>query len=93
MGHHPGRPPAPGHIHNFFYPQSSTPPPGDHFSVETRWDITPDGPDACRMRVRCRIPFSKTTLWKQFIEKGVLESVGEAVGVFRQLVSTLIIIY
>eukprot|EP00884_Botryococcus_braunii_P008439 jgi/Botrbrau1/17597/Bobra.0166s0036.1 len=58
-------------------------PFGDHFSVETRWDITPvpldpSGTQRCQVQTYVAIPFSKGTIWKKAIEKGTLDSCKES---------------
>ncbi|GAB4817199.1 hypothetical protein N2152v2_004245 [Parachlorella kessleri] len=62
-------------------------PYGDVFKVESRWDITPSAsrPGACHVTVHLRVPFSKNTVWKKFIERGSFESSSEAVRVFKRL--------
>jgi hypothetical protein len=60
-------------------------PYGDHFKVEARWDIFPDGPNTSALRIHFAVPFTKNTMWKKFIEKGVTESLLEAYQMFRKL--------
>lgn len=60
-------------------------PYGDHFKVEARWDIFPDAPNTSALRIHFAVPFTKNTMWKKFIEKGVTESLLEAYQMFRKL--------
>ncbi len=54
--------------------------------MEARWDITPAGPGACHVMGHLRVPFSKPTVWKKFIEKGTYDSSLEAAQLFRRMV-------
>lgn len=61
-------------------------PYGDHFKVETRWDIYPDKKGTgSTLVIHIAVPFTKNTMWKKFIEKGVTESLLEAYQMFRKL--------
>ena len=61
-------------------------PYGDHFKVETRWDICPDTTGSgSTLVIHIAVPFTKNTMWKKFIEKGVTESLLEAYQMFRRL--------
>lgn len=71
-------------------------PYGDHFKVETRWDIFPEVPVAgsaendpkqisSKMVIHIAVPFTKNTMFKKFIEKGVTDSLLEAYQMFKQL--------
>lgn len=59
-------------------------PYADHFSVESRWDVVPAG-DGCRVTVHVKVPFTKKTLWRGFIEKGTFDSSLEAAHQFKEL--------
>eukprot|EP00873_Tetraselmis_striata_P042724 jgi/Tetstr1/462988/TSEL_007929.t2 len=43
-------------------------PYGDHFTVDMRWDVTPQGSAACQVELRINIPFSRKTMFKGKIE-------------------------
>lgn len=61
-------------------------PYGDHFKVETRWDIFPQKTGSgSTLIIHIAVPFTKNTMWKKFIEKGVTESLLEAYQMFRRL--------
>ena len=62
-------------------------PYGDHFRVETRWDIQPHAsqPGTSSLTIHVAVPFTKNTLWKKFIERGVTGSLLEAYQMFRKL--------
>ncbi len=61
-------------------------PYGDHFKVETRWDICPnESGSGSTLVIHIAVPFTKNTMWKKFIEKGVTESLLEAYQMFRRL--------
>lgn len=62
-------------------------PYGDHFKVETRWDIFPDtrSSNSSILRIHIGVPFTKNTMWKKFIEKGVTDSLLEAYQMFKRL--------
>jgi hypothetical protein len=62
-------------------------PYGDHFKVETRWDIQPHAsqPGTSSLTIHVAVPFTKNTLWKKFIERGVTGSLLEAYQMFRKL--------
>lgn len=62
-------------------------PYGDHFKVETRWDIFPDtkSPNSSVLVIHIGVPFTKNTMWKKFIEKGVTDSLLEAYQMFKRL--------
>lgn len=61
-------------------------PYSDHFKVETRWDISPGiNPGTCSVTVHIAVPFTKSTMWRKFIEKSVIESSLEAYQMFTQL--------
>lgn len=70
-------------------------PYGDHFKVETRWDIFPTSEDsdlghttgdgASKMTIHIAVPFTKNTMFKKFIEKGVTDSLLEAYQMFKRL--------
>lgn len=62
-------------------------PYGDHFKVETRWDIKPhpDRDGFSSLTIHIGVPFTKNTMWKRFIEKGVTGSLLEAYQMFRSL--------
>jgi hypothetical protein len=61
-------------------------PYGDHFKVETRWDICPETTGSgSTLVIHIAVPFTKNTMWKKFIEKGVTESLLEAYQMFRRL--------
>ncbi|KAL6766516.1 hypothetical protein ACKKBG_A36340 [Auxenochlorella protothecoides x Auxenochlorella symbiontica] len=48
-------------------------PYSDHFTVDSRWDVTSSEDDTCTVRIYIFVPFSKKTMWRSFIEKGVKE--------------------
>ena len=62
-------------------------PYGDHFKVQTRWDIKDheSDPDSSSLTIHIAVPFTKNNLWKRFIERGVTESLLEAYQMFRKL--------
>ncbi len=61
-------------------------PYGDHFRVNTRWDVAPGAtPGSCDVVVHVAVPFTKSTIWKRYIEKSVADSALEAYGMFRDL--------
>jgi hypothetical protein len=63
-------------------------PYGDHFKVETRWDIFPNSNENgsnSTLVIHIAVPFTKSTMWKRFIEKGVTDSLLEAYQMFRRL--------
>lgn len=62
-------------------------PYGDHFRVDQRWDITPSSstPGACDLEVHIAVPFTKSTMWRKFIEKSVTSSTLEAFQMFKEL--------
>ena len=61
-------------------------PYSDYFRVETRWDVTPGiDPGTCSIVVHIAVPFTKSTMWRKFIEKSVTESSLEAYQMFTQL--------
>jgi hypothetical protein len=66
-------------------------PYGDHFKVETRWDILANPEDSglatgeSKMIIHIAVPFTKNTMFKKFIEKGVTESLLEAYQMFKRL--------
>lgn len=70
-------------------------PYGDHFKVETRWDILPTSDaselglatddESSKMIIHIAVPFTKNTMFKRFIEKGVTDSLLEAYQMFKRL--------
>lgn len=71
-------------------------PYGDHFKVETRWDVFPSteasdvpsgvgNPESSKMIIHIAVPFTKNTMFKKFIEKGVTDSLLEAYQMFKRL--------
>lgn len=60
-------------------------PYSDHFRVETRWDVEPADQGGCHVQVQVRVPFTKTTLWRKFIEKGVADNCREAFAMWKQM--------
>ena len=60
-------------------------PYGDHFTVESRWDITNVGENMCRAQLHVRIPFGKSTMLKRVIEKSAMSSMAESAQLFIQL--------
>jgi hypothetical protein len=74
-------------------------PYGDHFKVETRWDIFPevpvggaggdtagdDGEPSSKLIIHIAVPFTKSTMFKKFIEKGATETLMEAYQIFKRL--------
>ncbi|KAL4443672.1 hypothetical protein ABPG75_011409 [Micractinium tetrahymenae] len=59
-------------------------PYADHFSVESRWDVVPAG-GGCHVTVHVKVPFTKKTLWRGFIEKGTFDSSLEAAHQFKEM--------
>jgi len=76
-------------------------PYGDHFKVETRWDIFPEVPEggdgdvgdnagddsesSSKLIIHIAVPFTKSTMFKKFIEKGATETLMEAYQIFKRL--------
>eukprot|EP00192_Tetraselmis_astigmatica_P003622 CAMPEP_0117669946 /NCGR_PEP_ID=MMETSP0804-20121206/12440_1 /TAXON_ID=1074897 /ORGANISM="Tetraselmis astigmatica, Strain CCMP880" /LENGTH=573 /DNA_ID=CAMNT_0005478111 /DNA_START=405 /DNA_END=2126 /DNA_ORIENTATION=- len=59
-------------------------PYGDHFTVETCWDVAELGPASCQLRVLICVLFSRKTFFRSTIEKATL---AEATAGFRAWVA------
>ncbi len=53
-----------------------------------RWDITKRG-QGSHVEIHAHVPFTKTVMWRKFIEKGVMESSLESLSMWRDLVRGL----
>ena len=47
-------------------------PYGDHFTVETCWDVIESGPAGCQLKVSICVAFSRKTVFRSTIEKGTV---------------------
>ena len=65
-------------------------PYGDYFRVESRWEITPAGDDACVAWVGLRIPFQRSTMLRKVIEQSALEESRKSVEQALALAAAMI---